>query len=172
MRARATATTLVLRVPFTKNNLCYNENMKNIILIVVLLLIVAGLVYYFGFYKKSEPLPQEQNPMTDLLKIEVLKEGTGAAIENGQTAVVHYTGWLVNGTKFDSSVDRGTPFSFVLGQGRVIAGWEQGVLGMKVGEKRKLTIAPELGYGSQTVGNGLIPANSTLIFEVELLQIK
>lgn len=105
------------------------------------------------------------------LKIEVLKAGTGALIDEGETAVVHYTGWLVNGTKFDSSVDRGTPFSFQIGAGKVIAGWDQGVLGMKAGEKRKLTIAPELGYGANAVG-GVIPANSTLIFEVELLEIK
>jgi FKBP-type peptidyl-prolyl cis-trans isomerase len=144
--------------------------MKKIISIVVLLLIAAGLVYYFGFFRKSEPLTEEQNQMSEMLKIETLKEGTGQPIENGQTAVVHYTGWLTNGTKFDSSVDRGTPFSFTLGEGKVIIGWEQGILGMKVGEKRKLTIAPELGYGPQAVG-GVIPANSTLIFEVELLEI-
>jgi FKBP-type peptidyl-prolyl cis-trans isomerase len=144
--------------------------MKKIISIIVLLLMTAGLVYYFGFFRKSEPLVEEQNQMSEMLKIETLKEGTGQPIENGQTAVVHYTGWLTNGIKFDSSVDRGTPFSFVLGEGRVIIGWEQGILGMKVGEKRKLTIAPELGYGPQAVG-GVIPANSTLIFEVELLEI-
>ena len=146
--------------------------MNKIILITVLLLIAAGLVYYFGFYQKKEsaPLPEEQNQMTDLLKIETLQEGSGQAITNGQTAVVHYTGTLLNGTKFDSSVGS-EPFSFKLGEGRVIAGWEQGILGMKVGEKRKLTIAPELGYGSHAVGN-VIPANSTLVFEVELLEIR
>ena len=137
--------------------------MKKIILIAVLLLIAAGLVYYFW--------PEEQNQMTELLKIETLKEGTGRAIVKGDTAVVHYTGWLVNGTKFDSSLDRGEPFSFPLGAGQVIAGWDQGVLGMKVGEKRKLTIAPELAYGSSGAG-GIIPPNATLIFEVELLEIK
>lgn len=151
--------------------------MKSIILIVILLLIAAGLVYFVCFYQiigqkqKSEPLPEEQNQMTDLLKIETLKEGTGQSIVNGDTAVVHYTGTLLDGTKFDSSIDRGEPFSFVLGQGRVIAGWEQGVLGMKVGEKRQLTIAPELAYGTAGAG-GIIPPNATLIFEVELLEIK
>ena len=158
---------------------CYNvfgdfinkiTNMGKIILIIVLLLIAAGLVYYFGFYQKSEPLPEEKNQMTELLKIEILKEGTGKVIANGDTAVVHYTGTLLDGTKFDSSVG-GQPFSFKLGAGRVIAGWEQGVLGMKVGEKRKLTIAPELGYGAAGAG-GIIPSNATLIFEVELLEIK
>ncbi len=147
--------------------------MKKIILIAVLLLIATGVVYYFGFYQKqkSEPLPETQNQMTELLKIETLKEGTGTAIVNGDTAVVHYTGTLLNGMKFDSSVDRGQPFSFKLGEGMVIAGWEQGVLGMKAGEKRKLTIAPELGYGARGAG-GVIPPNATLIFEVELLEIK
>ncbi|MFH1780933.1 MAG: FKBP-type peptidyl-prolyl cis-trans isomerase [Candidatus Nealsonbacteria bacterium] len=147
--------------------------MNKIILITVLLLIAAGLVYFFVFSKNKEstPLPEIQNQMTDLLKIETLKEGTGQAIVNNKTAVVHYTGTLLNGTKFDSSVDRRQPFSFSLGVGQVIAGWDQGVLGMKVGEKRKLTIAPELGYGAQGAG-GIIPPNATLIFEVELLEIK
>ena len=104
------------------------------------------------------------------LKIEILKEGTGALAGEGDTVSVHYTGTLLNGTKFDSSVG-GEPFSFTLGEGRVIAGWEQGVLGMKLGEKRKLTIAPELGYGP-TGFAGVIPPNATLIFEVELLEVK
>ncbi|MFA5954413.1 MAG: FKBP-type peptidyl-prolyl cis-trans isomerase [Patescibacteria group bacterium] len=104
------------------------------------------------------------------LVVEVLQQGTGSEAVKGSTVSVHYTGWLTDGTKFDSSVDRGTPFSFVLGAGQVIAGWDQGVLGMKVGEKRRLTIAPELGYGAQGVGP--IPANATLVFEVELLGVK
>jgi hypothetical protein len=101
---------------------------------------------------------------------ETLKAGTGEAAKTGDKVSVHYTGTLLDGTKFDSSVDRGTPFSFTLGANRVIAGWEQGVLGMKVGEKRKLTIPPELGYGAGGVP-GAIPGNATLIFEVELLGI-
>lgn len=105
------------------------------------------------------------------LKIETLKEGTGRLIDNGDVAVVHYTGTLSDGTKFDSSLDRGTPFSFTLGAGQVIQGWEQGILGMKVGEKRRLTIAPELAYGEYGAG-GVIPPNAFLIFEVELLEIK
>ena len=105
------------------------------------------------------------------LKIEVLEEGSGELADTGDTASVHYTGTLEDGTKFDSSLDRGVPFSFTLGAGRVIAGWEQGVLGMKVGEKRKLTIAPELAYGESGAGNA-IPPNAILIFEVELLEIK
>ena len=94
--------------------------------------------------------------------------GTGATAEAGQTVTVHYTGWLENGNKFDSSVDRGQPFSFHLGAGRVIKGWDEGVKGMKVGGKRKLIIPSNLGYGAQGAG-GLIPPHATLIFDVELL---
>ena len=97
--------------------------------------------------------------------------GTGEPAVAGQTATVHYTGWLENGNKFDSSVDRGQPFSFPLGAGRVIKGWDEGVVGMKVGGKRKLTIPASLGYGTGGVG-GVIPPNATLIFDVELLEIR
>jgi FKBP-type peptidyl-prolyl cis-trans isomerase len=106
------------------------------------------------------------------LKYTVLKEGAAnaPAAKAGDNVSVHYTGWLTNGSKFDSSVDRNQPFEFPLGQGRVIPGWDEGVAGMKVGEKRKLVIPPELGYGSRDMGQ--IPPNSTLVFEVELLGIK
>ena len=97
--------------------------------------------------------------------------GTGEAVVAGKTVNVHYTGWLENGKKFDSSVDRGQPFSFPLGAGRVIKGWDEGVQGMKVGGKRKLTIPSDLGYGSRGAG-GVIPANATLIFDVELLGVR
>jgi FKBP-type peptidyl-prolyl cis-trans isomerase len=96
--------------------------------------------------------------------------GTGDVAVAGKTANVHYTGWLENGKKFDSSVDRGQPFSFPLGAGRVIKGWDEGVQGMKVGGKRKLTIPSDLGYGSRGAG-GVIPPNATLIFDVELLGV-
>jgi FKBP-type peptidyl-prolyl cis-trans isomerase len=95
--------------------------------------------------------------------------GTGATATAGKTVSVHYTGTLTDGKKFDSSLDRGTPFSFPLGAGRVIKGWDEGVAGMKVGGKRKLTIPPDLGYGPQ--GTGPIPGNATLIFDVELLGV-
>ncbi len=99
--------------------------------------------------------------------------GTGATAAAGDTVAVQYTGTLTSGKKFDSSYDHGgQPFSFQLGAGQVIKGWDEGVAGMKVGGKRILTIPPELAYGSQDVGNGLIPANSTLIFEVELMAVK
>ena len=106
------------------------------------------------------------------LKIDEIVVGKGASPIKGKTVVVHYTGWLTNGKKFDSSVDRGKPFEFRIGVGQVIQGWDQGVMSMKVGGKRRLTIPPQLAYGSRDVGNGLIPPNSTLIFEVELLGVK
>jgi FKBP-type peptidyl-prolyl cis-trans isomerase FkpA len=109
------------------------------------------------------------------LQIADSKVGTGATPKPGQTCVMHYTGWLyengAKGKKFDSSVDRGEPFEFPIGQKRVIAGWDEGVASMKVGGKRTLIIPPALGYGSRGAG-GVIPPNATLIFEVELLDVK
>jgi len=102
------------------------------------------------------------------LIIEDIIAGGGAEAGAGQEVTVHYTGWLINGEKFDSSKDRDDPFVFPLGGGRVIRGWDEGVQGMKVGGKRKLTIPPDLGYGSHGAG-GVIPPNATLVFEVELL---
>ena len=105
------------------------------------------------------------------LKIEDVVVGTGAEAQKGKQVSVHYTGWLTDGTKFDSSKDRGQPFGFALGRGQVIQGWDDGVAGLKVGGKRKLTIPPELGYGPAGAG-GVIPPNATLVFEVELLGVK
>jgi peptidylprolyl isomerase len=109
------------------------------------------------------------------LKIEDTKIGEGASPAPGQICVMHYTGWLyqngVKGAKFDSSVDRGEPFEFPIGTGRVIKGWDLGVAGMKVGGKRTLIIAPELGYGARGAG-GVIPPNATLMFDVELLGLR
>ena len=105
------------------------------------------------------------------LKYEDLVEGDGAVATAGQTVVVHYTGWLTDGSKFDSSKDRNQPFSFGLGKRMVIAGWDEGVAGMKVGGTRKLTIPPQLGYGAAGAG-GVIPPNATLVFEVELLDVR
>jgi FKBP-type peptidyl-prolyl cis-trans isomerase len=105
------------------------------------------------------------------LKVEDIAVGAGQQASTGNHVEVHYTGWLVDGTKFDSSVDRGKPFGFQLGAGRVIRGWDQGVAGMKVGGKRRLTIPPELGYGDRGAG-GVIPPGATLVFEVELLGVR
>ncbi len=104
------------------------------------------------------------------LQYEDVKLGEGDAAHAGQAVSVHYTGWLTDGKKFDSSKDRGQPFSFDLGKRRVIAGWDEGVAGMRVGGVRKLTIPPELGYGARGAGN-VIPPNAALVFEVELLKI-
>ncbi len=104
------------------------------------------------------------------MKIEKLTSGNGASPKKGDTVVVHYTGWLTDGTKFDSSVDRNDPFAFVLGAGQVIRGWDEGVATLKVGDKARLTIPPELAYGKAGYP-GAIPPNATLIFEVELISI-
>jgi peptidylprolyl isomerase len=129
-----------------------------------------------GVFAMSEPA--DAQPVTTTpsgLKIIDTTVGTGASPKPGQICVMHYTGWLyengAKGKKFDSSVDRGQPFEFPIGQHRVIAGWDEGVATMKVGGKRMLIIPPELGYGARGAG-GVIPPNATLIFDVELLAIK
>jgi len=131
--------------------------------------------------KKATPAAPEKKSETKMIKTssglqyEDTKVGTGAEPQKGQTCVMHYTGWLwengAKGKKFDSSLDRGTPFSFPLGQGRVIKGWDEGVATMKVGGKRTRLIPPDLGYGARGAG-GAIPPNATLLFEVELLDVK
>ena len=128
------------------------------------------------------PLAQAQAPQATTaptLKIVRLKAGTGVAIAQGQKAVVQYTGWLYDeaapghrGAKFDSSIPRGAPFTFTVGDHMVIPGWDQGVLGMQVGEKRELTVPSQLGYAELGAGDGLIPPNATLVFEVELVGIE
>jgi len=124
---------------------------------------------------EKERTESKMHKSTSGLQYEDVKVGTGAQPKTGQTCVMHYTGWLwengTKGAKFDSSVDRGQPFEFPLGQGRVIKGWDEGVATMKVGGKRSLLIPPSLGYGTRGAG-GVIPPNATLLFEVELLGIK
>jgi FKBP-type peptidyl-prolyl cis-trans isomerase len=147
---------------------------KTSTIILVIILILIAVAIYFLVRPESSVSQNQQNPTSyDIqgMKIETLQQGSGAAAKAGNTVTVNYVGTLQNGTKFDSSIDRGQPFEFTLGQNSVIQGWELGVVGMKVGEKRKLTIPPELGYGSQGAG-GVIPPNATLIFEIDLLGIK
>lgn len=157
-------------------------NTKSIVIGFIIIIVLVALVSWASKAEAPENGAMQEKTdtstnvtktsmITEGLQAEILKEGAGAAAAAGNTVSVHYTGWLTDGTKFDSSVDRGRPFEFVLGTGSVIAGWDQGVVGMKVGEKRKLTIAPELGYGAAGAG-GVIPPNATLVFDVELLAIQ
>ncbi len=124
--------------------------------------------------KQEENMTAKRIKTDSGLEYEIIQEGTGASPEAGQNVTVHYTGWLDNngqlGTKFDSSVDRGTPFTFIIGIGQVIKGWDEGVMSMKVGEKRRLIIPATLGYGERGAGR-VIPPHSTLIFDVELLKV-
>ena len=150
------------------------STMKNLIWLAVVLIIIVGgfLLGRAGNFNNESSIPMESTEIQqqDGIDITILQEGSGEAIQDGRVAVVHYTGTLDDGTVFDSSVSRGTPFEFTLGAGQVIKGWDLGVLGMKVGEKRNLVIAPELAYGS--TARGSIPANSRLTFEVELVDIR
>ena len=151
-----------------------------IVSLIVIILLVGLAMYYGGRQAKSPaspdvslggPIPDEGVvTMEPEVITEILIAGKGKDARVGDKVILHYTGTLSDGTKFDSSLDRGDPFSFTLGAGQVIAGWEIGVLGMKVGEKRKLTIPSELGYGESGAGD-VIPPNSTLIFEIELISI-
>jgi FKBP-type peptidyl-prolyl cis-trans isomerase len=133
-------------------------------------LVLAGLALYFSRGRILSSSGGEVTTKTGLKYVDI-KEGDGPSPQPGQTISVHYTGTLVNGTKFDSSVDRGQPLEFPIGRGRVIKGWDEGLMTMKVGGKRKLIIPPDLGYGAQG-SPPKIPGNSTLIFDVELLGIK
>lgn len=156
---------------------------KNILFMGILLVIIVGLliaskIYKADFAKKLEQeasdsglegLTIEQIPMAEV-ETEILQQGSGAEAMVNDTLTVDYIGMLEDGAKFDSSLDSGQPFSFVLGAGKVIPGWDKGLEGMRVGEKRKLIVPPELAYGEQGFGD-IIPPNATLIFEVELLSI-
>jgi len=147
-------------------------NRSFIIILGIGLLFVLGFYYFLSSSDKVQSKPMTQTDTTQTpseLKIEDTQVGTGTEVASGDTVVINYKGTLTDGTQFDSSYDRGTPFETQIGVGQVIQGWDQGVVGMKVGGKRKLTIPPELGYGERAVGP--IPANSTLIFEVELIEV-
>ena len=154
--------------------------MRNVEKFIVILLLLAAVAIPACSQKEAKPVPEQSAgskasseavttasglSYTDLVK------GTGAAPTSGKNVTVHYTGVLENGAKFDSSVDRGQPFVFRIGAGEVIPGWDEGVISMKVGGKRKLVIPPQLGYGSAGAG-GVIPPDATLIFEVELLDVE
>ncbi len=142
--------------------------MKNLIcyIIGILIIIIVALLFI------NPQQVEEQEEQTMELEIETLEQGEGdQEVKSGDTITVHYTGTLQDGTKFDSSLDRGDPFTFTIGIGQVIQGWEQGILGMKINEKRRLTIPPELGYGENGAGDA-IPPNAVLIFEVELISIE
>ena len=137
----------------------------------VLLVLAAGGVYLFrGYFAKSGSGGGAEITTPTGLKYVDLVQGTGASPTTGQKVTVHYTGTLDDGTKFDSSRDRNQPFTFTIGVGSVIKGWDEGVMTMKVGGRRKLVIPPSLGYGAR--GQGKIPPNATLTFDVELLDVK
>lgn len=168
--------------------------MKKIVSFLIIIAVISAGFYFLTKLSKNEeidkvdfeasvldsgvPLKQEE-PTTlntekiefDQLKAEILQQGTGQAAKKGDQLSVHYAGFLEDGTKFDSSLDHGQPFGFTLGAGQVIQGWDLGVVGMKVGEIRRLYIPSEFGYGAAGAGNGLIPPNANLIFEVQLLKI-
>jgi len=169
-----------------------NQNLKISLVIIAIITAAAILIFSKNLNQnlnqiekanknlnndENSVVSQNQNQMknkilSDGLEITDEVVGAGAEVLNGSIVTVNYIGVLTDGKKFDSSYDRNQPFSFVLGAEEVIKGWDEGILGMRVGGKRKLIIPPDLAYGNQNIGNGLIPPNSTLIFEVELLDIQ
>ncbi len=160
-----------------------DKNLKIFLIIAAIVIVVAGILVFSKSASQNKEANNNSNNINNQnqMKNETLADGlqiidevagTGAEATIGNTVSVNYVGTLTNGNKFDSSYDRNQPFSFVLGAEQVIAGWDEGVAGMRVGGKRKLVIPPDLAYGAQSIGNGLIPPNSTLIFEVELLGVE
>jgi peptidylprolyl isomerase len=151
-----------------------NQTTKLVVYLIIAALAIGALVYLFSVLRSSNSTPTA-SPGTEITTASGLRYidevvGTGESPRTGRPVTVHYTGTLENGTKFDSSVDRGEPYTFQIGTGGVIRGWDEGVMTMKIGGKRRLIIPPELGYGARP--NGKIPANSTLYFEIELLDVK
>jgi len=154
--------------------------MKQLLIIALVLLVVfVGYVAYLGFTGTPFSLPfaggsDSVAPSTNMNGLQSTDTvvGTGVEAVSGKKVTVHYVGTLTNGTKFDASTDHGQPFTFTLGAGQVIKGWDQGVLGMKVGGKRSLVIPSDLGYGATGTPGGLIPPNATLMFDIELLKVE
>lgn len=172
---------------------CFNKNYKimskNTLIYLSIILLVVIMAWFFvkkfrsvsnnpepnSLVKDEEKVMPGNNSVIELpdgLEVQDIVIGSGQEAKNGNTISAHYLGTLSSGQKFDSSYDRGEPFSFVLGRGEVIKGWDLGLVGMRVGGKRKLVIPPELGYGNRNVGNGVIPPNSTLYFDVELVSVE
>ena len=157
------------------------DSYKKYLPVAPFIVLVFVVLWFWGGRSKGDmrsqasPSPASSATMVGLtmgeLKIEDQVVGTGGEAVAGKKVIADYSGTLTKGVKFDSSYDRGAPFSFNLGAGEVIKGWDQGVLGMKIGGKRKLTIPPELGYGAGGAGN-VIPPNATLVFEIELLKVE
>jgi FKBP-type peptidyl-prolyl cis-trans isomerase len=147
-------------------------NMKSLITVIILLTFSLMIACKVSENNKLGKVEKGWIAMDNGLTYQVITEGTGSVAATGNTVVVHYTGTFTDGRKFDSSVDSGRPFSFQLGAGRVIRGWDIGVVGMRIGEKRILNIPSELAYGSSGAGGGIIPPDTDLVFEVELLEIK
>lgn len=151
-------------------------NYKNLGIIVAFVIFCSVVLFSFLLYEggrsdTNQTVEPVATPMeVDELKIKDIVVGNGKEAKNGSKVTVNYVGTLTDGTQFDSSYDRGEPYSFTLGEGSVIPGWDQGLIGMKEGGKRRLTIPPDLAYGAS--GTGSIPPNSTLIFEIELLQVE
>lgn len=151
-------------------NLNKNEKIAVVVgIVVIIIFFAAGSIYQYlsGNSNQTKNMTQSDSKTTVVQDAVV---GTGVVAENGKKITVNYTGYLSDGTKFDSSLDRGVPFEFTLGVGQVIKGWEVGIQGMKVGGKRTIIVPPEFGYGDREIGS--IPANSTLIFDVELLKVQ
>lgn len=156
--------------------------MRPVIRVVAFVLVSSSLMMIAC--TKSEPVAPAATAVKDAaapasamkktpsgLQYEDLVAGSGNTPSSGKQVTVHYTGWLTNGTKFDSSLDKNQPFTFTIGKGEVVPGWDEGVMTMKIGGKRKLVIPPELGYGTSGAG-GIIPPNATLVFEVILLDVR